>query len=378
MKIVVDDKIPYLRGVLEPFADVVYVNGRTIERNLVRDADALLIRTRTKCNEELLKGTSVKFIGTATIGFDHIDTDWCDANGITWRSAPGCNSASVNQYIASTLFNISEKLGFSLAHRAIGVVGVGNVGRKVVHTAEMAGMTVYLCDPPRVRSESACGFISMEGILRECDIITFHVPLNMRGEDKTYHMIDDSFLSRINKGTIIINTSRGEIADGTALKKAMKAGRLAGFVLDVWENEPDIDPELLSLSLQGTPHIAGYSADGKATGTAMVIRELGKYFDFGLEDWESSKIPGPEFPLIEIDCTDLSNEDIIKRAVMHTYDVREDDKKLRNNPAEFEYQRGEYPVRREFGAYELNLKNAGKDIKRICRKIGFKVTESIQ
>jgi erythronate-4-phosphate dehydrogenase len=378
MKIVADDKIPFLKGVLEPLADIVYVNGKSINREVVKNADAVLVRTRTKCNESLLKNTNVKFVGTATIGFDHIDTKWCESNGIVWANAPGCNSGSVNQYIASTLFNLSEKLGFSLAHRAIGVVGVGNVGRKVVHTAEMLGMAVYLCDPPRVREEGACGYISLNGILRECDIITFHVPLNFHGEDKTFHLINDSFISHVNKSTVIINTSRGEIADSNAIKRAYNRGQLAGFALDVWENEPDVDPELLNLALQGTPHIAGYSADGKATGTAMILRELSRHFDLGFEDWTAADIPVPEYPLIAIDCTGLSNEEVIKRAVMHTYDVRHDDKRLRNDLAGFENQRGDYPVRREFGAYELVLRNAGKDLRRICRKLGFKLAEPIQ
>lgn len=378
MRIVADDKIPFLKGVLEPFADIVYVNGSRIDRDTVKNADALIVRTRTKCDEALLKGTNVKFIGTATIGFDHIDTEWCESHKIAWKSAPGCNSSSVNQYIASTLFNLSEKLGFSLTNRAIGVVGVGNVGRKVVQTAEMFGMTVYLCDPPRVRNESRCGFISLDGILRECDIITFHVPLNMKGEDKTYRMVDDSFLSRVNKGTIIINTSRGEVADGDALKRAFKDGRLAGFVLDVWQNEPHIDLELLKMSLQATPHIAGYSADGKAMGTTLIIRELSNHFDLGLDDWSPANIPEPEYPVVTIDCAGLTNEDIFRKAVQHTYDVRNDDKRLRDDPAGFEKQRGDYPLRREFPAYELHLRNGSKDVIRFCRKLGFKVKELIQ
>lgn len=378
MKIIADDKIPYLRGTLEPFADVVYVNGMSINSSDVKDADALLVRTRTQCNEALLKGSKVKFIGTATIGFDHIDTKWCDDNGIIWKNAPGCNSSSVNQYIASTLLSLSEKSGFRLAHRTLGVVGVGNVGRKVVHTAEMLGMQVYLCDPPRVREESSCGFISLEGILRECDIITFHVPLNLWGEDKTIHMVDDSFLAKVNKGTIIINTSRGEVVNGNALKKSLSDKRIDGFVLDVWENEPYIDRELLDRSLQATPHIAGYSADGKATGTSMIIKELSRFFDLGLDELSVSGIPEPDYPVIAIDCQDLSNEDIIRHAVLHTYNVSEDDRRLREDPAGFERQRGEYPVRREFSAYTLDLKNAGTDIRRICRKIGFRVNESNQ
>ncbi len=375
MKIIADDKIPYLKGVLEPFADISYVKGSEINRDMLADADALLIRTRTRCNESLLKSSRVKFIGTATIGFDHIDTGWCEENGITWKSAPGCNSSSVNQYIASTLMNLSQKHGFSLSHKAIGVVGVGNVGRKVVHTAEMLGMTVYLCDPPRVRNESSCGFITMDGILRECDIITFHVPLNRSGEDRTWHMVDETFLSRVNRGTFIINTSRGEVVDGNALKKSLNDGRIAGYVLDVWENEPDIDTELLSMCIQGTPHIAGYSADGKATGTAMIVQQLSRHFDLGLDDWTPENVPEPEFSEIVIDCEGLSNDEIIRRAVFHTYDVREDDRRLRDDPSGFEKQRGDYPLRREFQAYKLNLRNSGKEIRRICRKLGFKVTE---
>ncbi len=375
MKIVADDKIPFLKGVLEPYADVVYVPGKLIGTDHLLDADALLIRTRTICNADLLKGTKVKFIGTATIGYDHIDTLWCEKEGIVWKNAPGCNASSVNQYIASTLFNLAEKFGFSLKDRTLGVIGVGNVGSKVVYTAEMMGMRVYLCDPPRVRTGGACGFISLEGILRECDIITFHVPLNLKGEDKTYHMINDKLLSGVNPGTIIINSSRGEVADSRALKVALAKGLIAGAVLDVWENEPEIDLELLKMCVQATPHIAGYSVDGKATGTAMIIRELSEQFDLGLENWEAKNIPAPAFPDVEIECKGLTPEEILKKAVFATYDVKKDDDRLRQNPGSFEKQRGDYPPRREFKAYTLNLKNSDKEIRRICRKLGFKVME---
>lgn len=373
MKIVADYKIPFLRGVLEPFADVVYVNGNKITNAHLKDADALITRTRTQCNEELLKGTSVQFIGTATIGYDHIDTQWCEDHGIVWKNAPGCNASSVNQYISSTLFNLADRFGFKLQDRVLGVVGVGNVGSKVVYTAEMSGLQVYLCDPPRVRSTGACGFISLEGILRECDIITFHVPLIFHGPDRTFHMIDEKLLSSVNPGTIIINTSRGEVADGKALKTALKKNLISGLVLDVWENEPDIDNVLLGMCHQATPHIAGYSADGKATGTAMIIHELSRHFDLVLEEWEASGLPEPMQPFVKINCKDKSREEILKEAILHTYDVKEDDDRLRRNPADFEKLRGEYPPRREFKAYTLELENAEPEIKRTCRKLGFKV-----
>ena len=373
MKIVADDKIPFLKGVLEPLAEVVYLPGQMVNNSHIRDADALLVRTRTQCNEDLLKGSRVKFIGTATIGYDHIDTSWCEKQGITWKNAPGCNASSVSQYIASALLTLSVKLGFSLKDRSLGVVGVGNVGSKVVRFAELIGMQVYLCDPPRVRQEGACGFIAHDGILRECDLISYHVPLNLGGKDKTYQMINSNFLENANKGTIIINTSRGEVADGNALKDAMRKGTIAGLVLDVWENEPAIDTELMRLCSLATPHIAGYSADGKAKGTSMVVQELSRFFKLGVDDWEAGNIPHPPVPEIRIDCRNLSTDEILYRAILHTYAVTGDDSRLREAPERFEKLRCDYPLRREFTAYTLLLEHASEDQKRLCRKLGFKV-----
>lgn len=373
MRIVADDKIPFLKGVLEPFADVDYFPGHRISNDLVKNADALLTRTRTYCNEELLNGTQVRFIGTATIGYDHIDTKYCEDKGIVWKNAPGCNAGSVAQYFASALDYLARKFDFSLQNRVLGVVGVGNVGNKVVQIAEMLGMQVYLCDPPRVRHEGACGFISMDGILRECDIITFHVPLNPDGPDKTRHMIDEDLIRRMKPGTFVINTSRGEVADSAALKNALKKKKLAGVVLDVWENEPLIDLDLLSESVLATPHIAGYSADGKARGTSMIIRELSRFFDLGLESWEPLAIEEPKNKLITVDCLDRDDDVILSEVFRATYPIEDDDKRLRLSPSEFEKQRGNYPVRREYKAYSLELVNGWDKIKRNCRKLGFKV-----
>ena len=373
MKIVADDKIPFLKGVLEPFADMVYLPGQAISNRDLRDADALLIRTRTCCNEELLKNTPVRFIGTATIGYDHIDTRYCEKKGISWHNAPGCNAGSVNQYIASTLVHLAGEYKFTLKERTLGVVGVGHVGSKVVNTAELLGMRVYLCDPPRVREEGECGFISLDGILRECDIITFHVPLNYEGPDRTHHLIGKELLGRVNPGTFILNTSRGKVADGNALKEAIRSGRLAGAVLDVWENEPEIDTELLDLTAFGTPHIAGYSADGKAKGTAMILDELSRFFDLGIDGWVPDSIPAPLIPEFQIDCRDISEEEALSLAILGTYDVEDDDRRLKKSPAGFEKQRGEYPLRREFKAYSLDLIGGTPQLSRICSKLGFKV-----
>jgi erythronate-4-phosphate dehydrogenase len=372
MKVVADSKIPFLKGVLEPFADVNYIPGKDIANGDLKNADALLIRTRTVVNENLLENTPVKFVGTATIGYNHIDTAYCERNGITWKNAPGCNAGSVAQYMASVLVSLAERYGFWLKNRVLGVVGVGNVGSKVVKLADLLGMKVYLCDPPRVRKEGICGFISLEGIVRECDIITFHVPLSYEGADQTWHMIDEQLLKRVNPGTIVINTSRGEIADGIALKKALKKRSLAAAVLDVWENEPDIDRELLDLVAIGTPHIAGYSMDGKAKGTAVVVNELGRYFDLGFEDWEPNDIPVPEDPLIGFGDGDYDASVLIRQAIQATYNVWNDDRCLRLAPADFEKQRGDYPVRREFHAYTLEMKDINPELRKIFRRMGFR------
>ena len=373
MLVIADDKIPFLKGALEPFTDIEYYPGDRITPDRIRHADALLVRTRTKCNRQLLEDSRVKFIATATIGFDHIDTAYCHKKGITWTNAPGCNSGSVNQYIASALVSLSRKRNFRLKDRVLGVVGVGNVGKKVVRTAENLNMRVYLNDPPRVRAEGVCGFLSLDSIIRECDIITFHVPLTREGTDKTFHIVNESLLSALNPGTIIINSSRGEVVDTAALKKARQDGKVQDIVLDVWEGEPDIDRKLLSMTTIATPHIAGYSADGKANGTAMVVQALSRFYNLGIDDWEPEDIPLPVKTDIAIDCKDLDVEHALGEAILATYRVEEDDERLRASLETFEKQRGIYPLRREFHAYTVRLKNEHSGIRQLMMKMGFRV-----
>jgi erythronate-4-phosphate dehydrogenase len=373
IKIIADQDIPFLKGVFEPYAEVEYYRGNDITNKVVKNADALIIRTRTKCNRDLLQESAVKYISSATIGFDHIDTDYCEKNRIKWTNAPGCNSSSVQQYVAAALIYISKKFNFSLKERTIGIVGVGHVGTKIVKLAEYFGMTVLLNDPPRVREEGLCGFISLEGILRDCDIISFHVPLNMTGEDKTYHMIDENLLEKVNPGTFIINTSRGEVADTDSLRRALRSGTVAGAIIDVWENEPDIDVDLLELVDIGTPHIAGYSADGKANGTSMSVQALSRYFSLGIDNWEPASIPVPENTVIDIKNRYASGEDIIAEAIINTYNISEDVLRLRQSPGTFEKQRADYPLRREFNSYSVKLERKNRDTERILRRMGFRV-----
>lgn len=373
MKIVIDDKIPFIQGILEPFAEVVYMPGAKINKEAVKNADALIIRTRTECNKELLEGTDVKFIATATIGYDHIDTQWCEANGIKWTNAAGCNSSSVMQYIASTLVYLSKKHNFNFEDKTLGVVGVGNVGKKIVRLAETLGMRVVLNDPPLALSQGPCGYVSLEGLMHEADIITLHVPLTMEGNFKTWHLFDEQKLKKLNKGTILINSSRGEVVDNIALKNALTSNHLKGAVLDVWENEPNIDLELMKKLDLTTPHIAGYSSDGKANGTAMSVKALCEFFNLRLYNWFPDNVPQPPSPEFKIDAEKLTLQQVLCEAIEKTYTVRSDDERLRKSPSDFEKQRGEYPLRREFTAYTVDLKNGTSEMKERLKELGFKV-----
>ena len=373
MKIVIDDKIPYIRGAFEGVAKVVYLAGSKTTPEVVKNADAIVTRTRTICNEKLLAGSSVKFIATATIGYDHIDTDYCDAAGIKWTNAPGCNSKSVEQYIASTLMVLAERKNLQLKDHCIGVVGVGNVGSKVARIAKLFGMKVLKNDPPRERAEGLAEFVSLKQVMDEADIITLHVPLNMKGEDATYHLGNEMFFSGLKKKPVVINSCRGEVMETLAVKNALKSGQISGFVCDCWENEPDIDLELLAATEIATPHIAGYSKDGKATGTEMSVHAISNYFNLGLENWHPSGVELPEQPVFELDGSGLSDQEIIAKSVLHTYDIRNDDQYFRKNTAQFEQLRGDYRTRREFPAFTIVPKNIGTETMEILRKLGFQI-----
>ncbi len=371
MKFIIDDKIPYIKGALEPFGEVVYLSGVKTTPEIVKDADAIITRTRTICNEELLKGSSVKFIATATIGYDHIDTEFCKEAGIEWTNAPGCNSKSVEQYILSTLFVLAEKHNFKLKGKTIGIVGVGQVGSKVAKVCEILGMNVLLNDPPRERIEGSEQFVSLKEIKQKADIVTLHVPLNMTEEDATFHLADTIFFQELTKRPFIINSCRGEVVDSFAAESALQMGMISGLVLDCWENEPNINLELMHMCDLATPHIAGYSKDGKANGTSMSIQAISKFFNLGIDNWQAKDIETPDSTTIRIDGSEFSEEEIIVKAVLSTYDIRNDDKTLRANPSEFEKQRGDYPVRREYPAYTINAKNVDNNTLTKLVKLGF-------
>jgi erythronate-4-phosphate dehydrogenase len=372
MKIVADDKIPYLKGVLEPFAEVRYLPGAKIGRSDVQDADALITRTRTKCNADLLEGSSVRFIASATIGFDHIDTEYCAKRQITWTNAAGCNAGSVNQWVAAALATLARRFRFNLERKMLGIVGVGHVGSRVESLAQAMGMRFLRNDPPRMRAEGAAGFVSLEQVLAEADIITLHVPLSLDGPDRTLRLVDHDRIARMKPGAILLNSSRGEVVDSAALKAPLASGTLSA-ALDVWENEPDIDVDLLGRVTLATPHIAGYSADGKANGTALSVQAVSRFFGLGLDDWYPASLPAPQRPVLEIDCRNKTQEEVLLDAIQATYDIEADDGRLRKSLETFEAQRGNYPVRREFFAYRLQTSNASDSTMSALASLGFQL-----
>lgn len=344
MKIIIDNKIPYIKEAAGKIAEqVVYAAGKDFTPELVKDADALIIRTRTHCNRDLLDGSKVRMIATATIGFDHIDTDYCEQAGITWTNAPGCNSASVAQYLQSALLIYQSTQQKKLSELTIGIIGVGNVGSKVAKVAQDFGMKVLLNDLPREEKEGNSTFTAMEEIAREADIITFHVPLYKEGKYKTFHLADEDFFRSLQREPLIVNTSRGEVIDTNALLQALNDGIIQDAVIDVWEHEPDINRELLNKVLIGTPHIAGYSADGKANATRMSLDSICRFFH--LDATYEITPPAPASPVIFA----KSREE----ALLQMYNPLDDSNRLKSQPELFETLRGDYPLRREENAYTI-------------------------
>ena len=338
MKIVIDDKIPYIREAISRITpDAVYIKGTEISAADVRDADALIVRTRTRCNEALLEGSRVQFVATATTGFDHIDTGYLRQSHIEWMNCPGCNASSVAQYVRSVLLLLKRDKGFDLSRTTLGIVGCGHVGAKVKAAAQALGMSTLVCDPPRQQRGDEGEFVDIDTIERLSDVITFHVPLTIGGAYATHHMADEGFFSRLERRPVVINSSRGAVADNIALTEAIDSGKIRAAVVDTWENEPLINRRLLGKAWIATPHIAGYSADGKVNADNMVIAGLCRHF--GIE--AQPVIAPPPLPYTFIAC---DNEDELN---LRLYNPLEDSARLKAAPESFEELRGNYPLRRE-------------------------------
>jgi erythronate-4-phosphate dehydrogenase len=374
MLIIADDKIPFLKGILEPYAKVVYLPGASISPHDVKDADGLIVRTRTKVNQSLLEGSRVKAVVSATIGTDHLDISWLEANNIIWANAPGCNSGSVKQYIAS-VFAALELNYFPLRGKTLGIIGVGNVGSKVAKAGEAFGMKILMNDPPRKEKEPDFQNVDLNVLLQMSDVVTFHVPLTREDKYPTYHLLNDTTLMMMKRGSVLINSSRGEVVEQRVLMKGISSELISHAVLDVWENEPDISEELQERLMIGTPHIAGYSVDGKANGTAAAVRFMSQQFGFGIDDWSPDELPRFENMSLSIKDNDDRLNLKLAKAVVSTYDVTEDAQRLTKHPEDFEYLRGNYPVRREFPAWEVWLPNGNDELKRSLQLLDFQVVD---
>ncbi len=355
MKIVADQNIPFVQQCFSSIGDVVTISGRDISADIVRDADVLLVRSITKVDEQLLAGSNVKFVATATIGFEHVDVDYLKANDIGFASAPGSNANSVAEYVVAALLEIGVKHSFDLEGKSIGVVGVGNVGSRVEKKCRTLGMKPVLNDPPLQRQTGDGKYQPLEEICK-CDFVTLHTPLTYEGQDKTYHLADEKFFSSLKDGVVFINTSRGGVVDTASLKRAVKSGKIKATVLDVWENEPAIDTELLEMVDIGTPHIAGYSYDGKIAGMIMIYKAACEHFNLDTKHDVGDFLPAPAVPQIKLQPKGYTEQQLLLAVVSEIYKITDDDKALRdvlNMPlgkrcATFDKLRKEYPVRREF------------------------------
>lgn len=338
MKITIDSAIPFITGVFEPYAEVQYLAGERFDTASVRDSDALIIRTRTKCNATLLDGSKVRMIATATIGYDHIDLDYCRAYDIEVATAAGCNSRGVLQWVAAALKSVCERDGNRPSDHCLGIVGVGNIGRLVEVYGRRWGFEVVCCDPPRQRAEGG-DFRTIDEVAQRCDIITFHVPLIREGEDRTLHLAGEQFFSQLQHNAIILNASRGEVVDNSLLSRTIAEGRCSAY-LDVWENEPQIDRELLSQVVAATPHVAGYSAQGKANATAMSVQAVARKFGLPLEDYFPSEVE-------RVTSRPITWEEMC--ATIDSYcDLEAESRPLRERPDHFEQLRNEYRYREEY------------------------------
>ncbi len=377
MKIIVDENIAYGEEAFSEFGKVQLFHGRKINNEILKDVDVLIIRSVTKVTEELLAHTNVKFVGTTTIGTDHIDKNYLDKSGIVYANAPGCNSFAVAEYVATSLINAAVSKNISLKNKSLGIIGYGNIGTKVARFAELFGMKTLLNDPPLEKTSGKNQFTSFENAL-SCDAVTFHVPLNKAGNYKTVHLLNKNNIGLIKQDSILINTSRGKVTDNKAVLEKLKENENIFSVFDVWENEPEINIDLLNAVNIATSHIAGYSLEGKVNGTAAIHYALAKFLNISAK-WKPN-LPKVKNPLINVDVQEPF-EQILNKILQIVYPQYEDDLLLRKsidmNTAErkkyFDGLRKNYRLRREFTNYTIKLNKPDAEIKRKLEGLRFVV-----
>ncbi len=371
MKLVIDENIVQAKEAFSSLGNTTFLNGRTITNKILLDTDILIVRSITNVNEDLLKNTNIKFVGTATIGTDHIDKNYLQKNNIGFSSAAGCNSYSVTEYVFSVITHFANKYKFNISDKSIGVVGYGNIGTKIVKIAKSLGMKVVINDPPLERESSENIFSPLEEALK-CDIVTFHVPLNKDGIDKTVHLLNEKNIELIKENAIVINSSRGPVVCNKVLKERLKSINNIHAVLDVWETEPNFDSELFELLEIGTPHIAGYSYEGKLNGTKIIYDALSNFLKI-----EATWKPFLE-KVVDNKIEVKSNEDykeIFTKLFNKSYNVMDDDALLRKSiglsevdkSTHFDSLRKNYRIRRELNNFEAILDFNNKKLKNILK-----------
>ena len=379
MKIVADENIPYVQEVFGSLGRVECVSGRALDRNNLKDAEALLVRSITRVDAELLEGTQVRFVGTATIGTDHIDQEYLRAREIAFTSAAGSNANSVAEYVITALLVLAQRNGWDLQDKTLGIVGVGNIGSRVEKMAPVLGLKVLCNDPPLQRQTDDARFVDLEQVLA-ADFITVHVPLTRTGSDPTYHLFDEAVLRQLSPQTVLINTSRGAVVDNLALNARLEQNGLGAAVLDVWEPEPEINLDLLERVAIGTPHIAGYSLDGKANGTAMLYERLCEFLDLAPQVEVQTFLPPPVVSEIELD-SGLPGQQVLAQAMSAIYDICRDDRDLRqiaHQPPDsqgkfFDQLRKNYPIRREAANTRVILSQSNPALAEKLDRLGFQV-----
>jgi erythronate-4-phosphate dehydrogenase len=378
MLILADENIPFARDAFGSLGDVRLISGRAMTAPAVRDAELLLVRSITRVDRALLEGSRVRFVATATIGTDHVDEAWLREAGIAFSAAPGSNANSVGEYMVCALLTLAARQGRPLAGRSIGIVGVGNVGTRVEAKCRALGMKALLNDPPLQRRTGDPKYRPLDE-LSGCDFITLHTPLEKGGPDPTWHLADARFISRMRPDAVLCNAGRGDVVDGAALLAALESRRVAGAVLDVWAGEPGIDPALLGRVDLATPHIAGYSYDGKVNGTEMIYRAACAHLKTAPRWDRAACMPAPEFPELALDAAGRPDEAVLREAALRLYPIHRDDEGLRRLaalPADkqgryFDKLRKDYPVRREFHTTRLRLNGATQILVEKARGIGF-------
>lgn len=382
MRIVADENIPLLDSFFGDIGEIQRVSGRTLSASDVQNADILLVRSVTRVNQALLGGSRVRFVGTCTIGTDHVDQQWLASNGIAFSAAPGCNANSVVEYVMSVISLHAERRGVAdWSKLSVGIVGAGNVGGELAHKLERLGFDVLCCDPPRAEREGddSADFVSLEEAMA-CDVVTLHTPLVRDGEQGTLHLFGPERLAALKEHQLLVNTSRGEVIDTAALLSRLEAPNAPAVVLDVWEHEPRIHAELLEKVWLATPHIAGYSLEGKVQGSEMVYLALSRYMGLPARKKAGQFLPEPA--LAKLSFTSAAQEmDSANIAIRACYDPRRDDARMRLAmalPAEergpaFDRLRRDYPVRREFSSVKIQLKGTSKSMQDTFRALGFKL-----